>query len=49
MILRRLLIFCVSFPNEFWELCAVVITTRYQLGNLYANAAKPRLIPLSIP
>lgn len=41
--------FCISFPNEFWELCAVVITTRCQLGNLYANGIGPGLISLSIP
>lgn len=29
--------FCISIPNAFLKLCAVVITTRYQLGNLYAN------------
>lgn len=44
-----LLSFCISLPNEFWELCAVVITTRYQLGNLYANGIGLGLISLPIP
>lgn len=47
--LRWLLSFCVSLPNEFWELCAVVITTRYQLGNLYANGIGLGLISSPIP
>lgn len=46
---RWLLSFCISLPNEFWELCAVVITTRCQLGNLYANGTGPGLISLPIP
>lgn len=37
------------YTNEFWKLCAVVITTRYQLGNLYANAIGLGLISLPIP
>lgn len=41
--------FCVSLPNEFWELCAVVITTRCQLGNLYANGIGLGLIFLPLP
>lgn len=41
--------FCISLPNEFWELCAVVITTRCQLGNLYANGIGLGLISLPIP
>lgn len=46
---RWLLSFCISLPNEFWELCAVVITTRCQLGNLYANGIGLGLISLPIP
>lgn len=45
----RLLCLCVSLPKAFWELCAVVITTRYQLGNLYANGVRLGLISLHIP
>ncbi len=45
---RLLLFFCISLPNEFWELCAVVITTRCQLGNLYANGIGLGLISLPI-
>lgn len=44
-----LLCLCVSLPKAFWELCAVVITTRYQLGNLYANGIRLGLISLPIP
>lgn len=40
---------CSSLPKAFWELCAVVITTRYQLGNLYANGIRLGLISLPIP
>lgn len=45
---RQLVSFCISLPNELWELCAVVITTRCQLGNLYANGIGLGLISLPI-
>lgn len=41
--------FFIPLPNGFRELCAVVITTRYQLGNLYANGIGLGLISLPIP
>lgn len=46
---RWLLSVFISLPNGFGELCAVVITTRYQLGNLYANGIGLGLISLPIP
>lgn len=33
-------LFCTTDPGGCWELCAVVITTRYQLSNLHANVCK---------
>lgn len=44
-----LLAFCISLRNEHWKLCAVVITTRCQLGDLYANGIGVGVISLSIP
>lgn len=33
-------LFCTTAPGGCWELCAVVITTRYQLSNLHANVCQ---------